>query len=270
MPLLDVSGATLEYTTTGSGPHIILVPGAPGSQSVFRFLVPLLARTRTVTTYSRRGLSGSQLRGAQDYPRRLDADADDLAALVRHVADGDACVFGSSSGAIVALRFLERHPDLPLKTCVAHEPPSIMVLPAEVLPEREEMHRALYALYREKGAPHALETFASFFDDEKDRAGMGLLMDPAASADMRADVTYWLERECPYVFEKVDLEALGKAGDRLVLSVGERSKDGVMGQPTFALMERPGMREERLLVVPGGHISYITDAEELAEALSRL
>lgn len=277
MPLLDVSGATLEYTTTtGSGPHIILVPGVPGSQSVFRFLVPLLARTRTVTTYSRRGLSGSQLRGAQDYPRRLDADADadadadDLAALVRHVADGDACVFGSSSGAIVALRFLERHLDLPLKVCVAHEPPSIMVLPAEVLPEREEMHRALYALYREKGAPHALETFASFFDDGKDRAGMGLLMDPAASADMRADVTYWLERECPYVFEKVDLEALGKAGDRLVLSVGKRSKDGVMGQPTFALMERLGMSEERLLVVPGGHISYITDAEELAEALSRL
>lgn len=202
MPLLGISGASLEHTTTGSGPHIILVPGAPGSQSVFRFL--------------------------------------------------------------------ERHPDLPLKTCVAHEPPSIMVLPAEVLPEREGMHRALYALYREKGAPHALETFASFFGDEKDRAGMGLLMDPAASADMRADVTYWLERECPYVFEKVDLEALGKAGDRLVLSVGERRKDGVMGQPTFALMERLGMSEERLLVVPGGHISYITDAEELAATLSRL
>ncbi|KAF4546556.1 Alpha beta hydrolase fold protein [Lasiodiplodia theobromae] len=281
MPTLDVPGATLEYTTTGSGPlHIILVPGAPGSQSVFRFLVPFLSRSMTVTTYSRRGLSGSLLRGAQDYAHRLDTDADDLATLLKAVVvpgDGDttaaaagACIFGTSSGAIVSLRFLERHPDYPIRKCVAHEPPAITVLPPEVLAQREPEHRALTGLYRDKGAPYAVETFASFFADGKDREALPVLLDPAASADARADVMYWLEREPPYVFQKWDLEALKKAGDKLVLSVGESTKDQRAGEATLALMERLGRSEETLFVAPGGHIPYVTEPEALATALSNL
>ncbi|KAL1635932.1 hypothetical protein SLS58_010037 [Diplodia intermedia] len=190
MPTLSLPGATLDYTTTNTtGPPIILVPGAPGSSTVFRHLVPPLSLTHTVTTYSRRGLSRSTLHGPQDYAQRLSTDADDLAALITAVASSPtpATVFGTSSGALVALRFLTRHPTHPgVSAVVAHEPPAVAVLPDAVRDERGAQHRALYELYRAAGAPHAVETFAAVFSadvgggalaGEREKAGIMELLD---------------------------------------------------------------------------------------------
>ncbi|GME34308.1 Alpha beta hydrolase fold protein [Neofusicoccum parvum] len=273
MPTLDVPGAVLDYATAGSGPHIVLVPGAPGNQTVFRFLVPHLSRHFTVTTYSRRGFSNSLLRGAQDYSQRLETDADDLAALLKHVTGGTtagAHIFGTSSGAVVALSFLHRHADVAIGKCVAHEPPSTTVLPPELRAERQAQLGSIYPLYRAKGAPHALELFASVFPDARDREMMPLLMDPAASADTRADVMYWLEREMAYTLAEWDLGVLEGAGERLVLSIGERSEEGMPGEPVLALQKLLGRPKDGLFVVPGAHIGYLTDPEAFAEALSRL
>jgi pimeloyl-ACP methyl ester carboxylesterase len=87
---------------------------------------PLAARY-TVVRYDRRGFSRSHLDGPQDYDRRLDTDADDVRSLIEHLAGEPATVFGVSSGAIVALTVLTRHPSV-VRAVAAFEPPAVRLL----------------------------------------------------------------------------------------------------------------------------------------------
>jgi pimeloyl-ACP methyl ester carboxylesterase len=48
-------------------------------------------------------------------------------SLIARCGGGPACVFGSSSGAIVTLDLVTRHPDL-VSTAVVHEPPILELL----------------------------------------------------------------------------------------------------------------------------------------------
>ena len=100
MSLLEVPGARLYYETRGSGPLLLMVPGASGEAGIFKKVTEPLAASYTVLTYDRRGFSRSQLDGPQDYDRRL----------IEQLSGEPATVFGASSGGIVALEVLTRHP----------------------------------------------------------------------------------------------------------------------------------------------------------------
>jgi len=128
MSTLNVPGAKLYYGVSGDGPLLILIPGAAGTGEVFRPLIGPLAERYQVVTYDRRGFSGSELDGPQDYDHRLDTDADDVRRLIEHASDRPATVFGSSSGAIIALEVLTQHPSV-VRTLVPFEPPAVRQLP---------------------------------------------------------------------------------------------------------------------------------------------
>src|SRR2546425_8762756 len=102
MNIFKVPGAQLAYEVTGSGPLLILIPGAAGTGEVFRLLAHHLISQYQVVIYDRRGFSRSQLDGPQDYEHRLSTDADDVQRLIAHLTDQPATVFGNSSGALVA------------------------------------------------------------------------------------------------------------------------------------------------------------------------
>ena len=85
MSLFKVPGAQLYYEVTGSGPLLILIPGARGEGEIFRQVARKLASQYQVVTYDRRGFSRSQLDGSQDYAHRLDTDADDVRRLIEHL-----------------------------------------------------------------------------------------------------------------------------------------------------------------------------------------
>ena len=57
MSVLDVPGADLYYETNGSGPAMIMIPGADGVAGGFRMVSQHLAVHHTVVRYDRRGLS---------------------------------------------------------------------------------------------------------------------------------------------------------------------------------------------------------------------
>src|SRR5688572_9921394 len=118
--ILKVSGARLYYETHGSGPVMLMVPGATGTADSFRRVTEHLVAHYTVVTYDRRGFSRSQLDGSQNYDRRLETHADDARRLIEHVSDEPATVFGSSSGGVVALKVLTHHPSV-VRTLVPHE-----------------------------------------------------------------------------------------------------------------------------------------------------
>jgi hypothetical protein len=94
--ILEVPGVRLYYEIYGSGPVILMVPGATGSAYSFQRVREHLAAYYTVVTYDRRGFSRSQLDGPQDYDRRLETDADDVRRLIEHLSGEPVIVFGSS------------------------------------------------------------------------------------------------------------------------------------------------------------------------------
>src|SRR5437763_837031 len=74
MSTLKVPGAQLSYEVEGSGPLLILIPGAAGVGEIFRPLAHHLSAQYQVVTYDRRGFSQSRLDGPQDYDHRLSTD----------------------------------------------------------------------------------------------------------------------------------------------------------------------------------------------------
>ncbi|WP_432111997.1 alpha/beta fold hydrolase [Streptomyces sp. YPW6] len=97
--VVSADGTEIAFEQSGSGPAVVLVASALADRSDTARLAALLARHFTVINYDRRG------RGASgDAPAYApDREIEDIAALVEHVG-GSASLFGSSSGAVLALR----------------------------------------------------------------------------------------------------------------------------------------------------------------------
>lgn len=94
-------GTEIVYWTSGDGPPLVLVHGAPADHARWRRLLPFLEQHVTVHAIDRRGRGAS--RDAWEY--RLELEYEDVAAVVDAVAA--ACgqrvdVYGHSHGGIVA------------------------------------------------------------------------------------------------------------------------------------------------------------------------
>lgn len=264
MPSLSVPGASLHYETFGSeGPLLLLIPGANGTGDIFHALARHLAARFTVVCYSRRGYSQSHLVGKQDFERKLQTDADDAAKLIEHLSkDGRAVVFGSSSGAIVALELLVRHPGC-ISTLVAHEPPSFSVLPEDPRAQATGLINGVYETYRAHGPETAMELFASALSEGPEGEMMRGAMDGRRD-DVRANCLFWFEFELrQYTRAAVDIEALAGVKERLVLVAGEESLGPGAG-PVEGIARGVGKDVKR---VAGGHLGYVTAPEAFAGGL---
>jgi pimeloyl-ACP methyl ester carboxylesterase len=114
-------GTSIAYERWGEGPPLILVDGAFCSR---RFgptdkLAPLLARHFTVFAYDRRGRGES----GDAAPYAVQREVEDLAALIA-VAGGSACVFGMSSGGVLALEAAAQ--GLPIQKLAIYEVPYLV------------------------------------------------------------------------------------------------------------------------------------------------
>ncbi|MET9554528.1 alpha/beta hydrolase [Streptomyces sp. NPDC006645] len=97
--VVSADGTEIAFEQSGRGPAIILVASALADRSDTTKLAALLAQHFTVINYDRRGRGASG--DADAYAP--DREIEDIAALVEHVG-GSASLFGSSSGAVLALR----------------------------------------------------------------------------------------------------------------------------------------------------------------------
>jgi pimeloyl-ACP methyl ester carboxylesterase len=200
MTILEVPGARLYYETHGHGPLLIMVPGASGVADSFRPIAAHLAVHYTVVLYDRRGFSRSRLDGPQDYPHRLQTDADDVRRLIEHVGDAPATVFGASSGGIVVLELLTRHPAV-ASMLVSFEPPAVLQLPDGQ--KWVDFFHAVYDLYRHAGIGPATQMFRERAFPETDRRVM------AQAPKNEANAIYWFEHELrQYPAVQLDLDVL--------------------------------------------------------------
>ena len=268
MSILDVPGARLSYETHGSGPLMLMVPGATGEAGSFKMVTEHLAAHYTVVTYDRRGFSRSRLDGPQDYDQRLATDADDVRRLLEHVSDAPATVFGSSSGGVVALAVLTHHPSV-VRTLVPFEPAAVRQLPDGQ--RWVDFFFEIYDRYRQAGMPPALEKFREQAFAESDRQVMARARDSKNSEYVLANAAYWFEHELrQYPAVDLDLNALKAHADRIVLVAGRESR----GHPCYEVYVELGKKLGRAVIeLPGGHVGYVAQpaefAHELVQALVR-
>lgn len=262
MSTLKIPGARLYYEVSGSGPLLILIPGASGTGESFRPLAHHLTSQYQVVTYDRRGFSQSHLDGPQDYDHRLATDADDVRRLIESLSDQPATVFGSSSGAIVALEVLLHAPTL-VQTLVAHEPPAVLFLPDAA--SWLAFFDGVYETYRKDGIPKAMQQFACGILGSGDLQVLEQVRREHTNASTVSNTRYWLEYELrQYPQVELDLAALAKHAERIVPACGRDSQDEVPYQPNRVLAE---LLDLSVVDFPGGHLGFLSYPAEFAKAL---
>ena len=113
-------GTRIGFQRSGQGPAIVLVEAALSDRTGTKRLAKLLGAKFTVFSYDRRGRGTS----TDTPPYAVEREVEDLAAII-DAAGGSAYLFGSSSGAVLALEAASRLGPR-VKGLFAYEPPFII------------------------------------------------------------------------------------------------------------------------------------------------
>src|SRR5919198_1265879 len=92
-------GTVIAFDRLGDGPPVILVCGGSVDRMANAPLAALLAEHFTVFNYDRRGRGDS----GDTAPYAIEREIEDIDAVIG-AAGGSACLYGSSSGAALALK----------------------------------------------------------------------------------------------------------------------------------------------------------------------
>jgi len=112
----EVNGLNMYYEIHGSGQPLVLLHGAYMTIDLMGEVVPALAESRQVIAVE---LQGHGRTADIDRPLSYELMADDIAALIEHLALEKADLFGYSMGGGVALQVAIRHPEVVRKLVVA-------------------------------------------------------------------------------------------------------------------------------------------------------
>jgi pimeloyl-ACP methyl ester carboxylesterase len=266
-----VPAAQLYTETRGAGPLLLFVVGGNGDPAVFSGVADHLAGRFTVVTYARRGFVRSPVDGPIDDASRIATDVEDAVALIARHGGGPARVFGTSSGAIVALDLVTRHPEV-VGTVVVHEPPIL-----ELLDDPDawaDRLAGVFTTYEASGLWPAMAQFSHV-------VGLGRPMAPPPGADPAAEIaamrarakdnmTFWMEHEfLQYPAYKPDLDALAAVADKIVPAGGRHSRaNGSM--PFLPVITLAGRLGRDIAEFPGGHLGYGEHPGDFATRLGQV
>ncbi|RKT88480.1 Pimeloyl-ACP methyl ester carboxylesterase [Saccharopolyspora antimicrobica] len=261
----DVPGATLHYETRGTGPVLLLIPGGSGDAGIFDEMAAELADRYTVVSYDPRCFSRSHEDSAPSGQRVEvhSADARRILDLVARPGEPTA-VLGTSSGAIVALDLLARFPDPP-RLVIAHEPPSVELLPDA--PQHRALFREVRETYLRDGVAAAMGVLAAGTSGGDNAPEPAEPQHTEAMDRMVANLPVFLEHILAQFTAHVpDLDALSSRADRLVLAAGRDSAGQLLRRPAEHIAQRTGAGFAEF---PGGHVGATERPAEFAAALHR-
>ena len=225
---LTTPGAEITYDVRKSAGPVLLLIGSPMDANGFVTLAGHF-EDRTVVTYDPRGVSRSKFTdgGTGASPEQ---HADDLSRIIDAVGGGPVDIFASSGGAVNALALVAAHPEQ-VRTLIAHEPPLVGVLPDSETASAAT--KAVADLYQRAGFGPAMVRFI-MIGSHKGEIPAGWIDEPAPSpADFGLPTDDDGDRTNPMLGEhfiscthyEPDFEALRAAPTRVVVGVGEESKD---------------------------------------------
>lgn len=106
----EVNGISMYYEIYGKGQPLVLIHGGGSTiQTSFGRIIPLLAPHHQVIAVE---LQAHGRSGDRDSELSFTQDADDVAALLKHLGIIKADIFGFSNGANTALQIAIRHPQI--------------------------------------------------------------------------------------------------------------------------------------------------------------
>ncbi|MDQ7808026.1 alpha/beta hydrolase [Amycolatopsis sp. A133] len=276
---LETPEADIVYDVHGPSPAEsprppLLMVGQPMTAEGFGALASHFT-DRTVVTYDPRGLGRSVRKdGREDHVPAVQAE--DLHAVIQVLGAGAVEVFGSSGGAVATLALVTAHPG-DVSTLVAHEPPLLGSLPDAAAAERAG--QAMRDAYRAKGfgagmaAFFAMTSWPGEFTDAyfalppADPAQFGL----PADDDGRRDDPLLSDRSLAVTAYRLDVEALTAAPTRIVVAVGEESREVLTGR---AAVGTAALLGQEATVFPshhggflGGEFGYAGQPEAFAKKL---
>ena len=261
-----------HYDVRGSGPLLLVIPGGAGHPMGLDGAVARLSERFAVVTYDPLGLSRGPLDGPVE-DQRVEVWSDRAHQLLDSLLpDGEsAYVFGSSSGGIVALDLLARHPER-LGRVVAHEPPSIGVLPDAT--RQHAMITEVYEIYRAEGVAAAAARLGAGLEGRSWEPGprpASAVVDGGESArnTQNAPMDIFLGHVLrPFTSHALDLDALKGLSSRLTLGAGSDSRGQLPFRTAALLAELSG---GDFVEFPGGHLGVLQHpvafADRLTEAL---
>src|SRR5467141_3929722 len=240
----------------GGRPPLFMI-GQPMAASGFSTLASYFP-DRTVITYDPRGL-GRSIRKDGRVDNAPTVQADDVHAVIEALGVGPVEMFASSGGAITALALVAAYPN-DVTCLVAHEPPLIPVLPDAQAAERARA--GVRDAYEAKGSGAGMAAFIAmtswrgeFTDDyfaqpAPDPAQFGMTTDDNGSRDdpLLSDRSWAVSSFRP------DVDALTAAPTRIVIAVGEESKDTFTGRTSRATAELLG---QQATVFPSHHGGFL-------------
>lgn len=259
---IEAPGTVLTYDIRESEPAggpVLFMIGQPMDASGFTALASYF-RDRTVVTYDPRATSRSPLTEPVD-EIGPEQHADDLYRIITELGRGAVDIFASSGGAVNALVLVARHPEV-VRTLVAHEPPSRIVLPdvdaqtAAIEDVRETYMRDGF------GAGMAKFMAVSTYNGElpadwtsrpaPDPAMFGF---PAEDDGTRGDSMLQLNIRTITGYEH-DFEALRAVPTRIVIGTGVESAGEMPHRAGLGVAERLGQEP---VMFPSHHGGFLDD-----------
>jgi len=244
------------------------LPTADGRPPLFMIAQPMDASgfstlasyfpDRTVITYDPRGL-GRSIRKDGRVDNTPSVQAGDVHAVIEALGAGPVEMFASSGGAVTSLALVAAHPN-DVTCLVAHEPPLIAVLPDADAAERARA--GVRDAYEAKGSSAGMAAFIAmttwpgeFTDDyfarpAPDPAQFGM----TAEDDGSRDNPLLSDRSWAVSSYRPDVDALTAAPTRIVIAVGEESKDTFTGRSSRATAQLLG---QQATVFPSHHGGFL-------------
>ena len=259
--LIEVNNTKLYHEVRGSGSPVLFIPGATGDAGHFEEVAERLSDEFTVATYDRRGNSRSARPEGWD-STSPEQQSEDAAALVETLGLAPTAVFGASSGAIIGLDLLIRHPGV-VRGALLQEPPMMSVLsnPEEATAPIQE---AVEAGMNRGGPSEAVEAFLRVVVGDEAFENLR----PQLRERMLGNAETFLGLEFGALdFYRPDNAELASVEVPVRILVGRESA------PFFVEAARwlaAHLRNGELVVLPGAHTPYFDRPKEMAEAIRPL
>jgi len=137
---IEINGRQLHYVDQGGGkqPPIIFIHGGLDDYRCWQFQVDSFSKKYRTISYSRRFAYPNKWIGNVAQDNTIEANAKDLAELIRKLDVAPAHLIGASYGAFIALYCVSKNRDL-AKTMVLNEPPIFQFLARSPLQEDVEL-----------------------------------------------------------------------------------------------------------------------------------